>query len=233
VPAAQLRDQTSWSLDKHLAYGIWFAAIVAGYGCDQLIHWLPGASRQLAAACCIVGFFYIGVTGWQSAWDRYQSWPNASAFIAKLKIAAAQTRGRIYVPGHEANIAEYYTTQGQAWTRWSASLSLNPDTLPRDSWSSYYAAQLRNGDYTLIALFYATTFSSAPDLPGSFLLPGKDNHANQTLLGLVGANSGEFGLPALTQVLNKDHEYRRTAMGPYNSAHDNGVFVIWQKKAQS
>ena len=25
VPAAQVRDQTAWSLDKHLAYGIWLA----------------------------------------------------------------------------------------------------------------------------------------------------------------------------------------------------------------
>ena len=41
VPAAQLHDQTAWSIDKHFAYGIWFAAIAAGYACNKLIRWPP------------------------------------------------------------------------------------------------------------------------------------------------------------------------------------------------
>ena len=46
----QFHDQTSWTIDKHLAYGIWFAAIAAGYTCSKLIRWFPGAERQLARA---------------------------------------------------------------------------------------------------------------------------------------------------------------------------------------
>lgn len=231
VPAAQVHDQTAWSLDKHLAYGIWFAAIAAGYGCDRLLGWFPGAGRQMIAVCSAIAIVYVGITGWQSAWARYHSWPNAQAFIAAFKTTMAQKQDRIYVPGHEANIAEYYTTQDRDWTRWSASLSLNPATLPRSSWSSYYSEQLSTGNYTLIALFYSTTFSSAPDLPGSVLLHPEGNPTNRKLLGLVGDNSGEPGLPALTLALEKDHRYQRAFVGPYDSAHDNGVFVIWQKKA--
>jgi hypothetical protein len=230
VPAAQIHDQTGWSLDKHLAYGIWFSAIAAGYGCDRLIQWLPGTSRQLVAVCCTIGIAYVGLNGWQSAWNRFHSWPNAQAFIAAIRPVVAQSRGLIYVPGHEANIAEYYTTQGGAWRRWSASLSLNPVAVPRDSWDSYYSTQLHNGNYNVIALFYATTFSSAPDLPESVLLKG-DAGTNRKLLGLVGDNSGEPGLSALTLALKQDHEYRLEATGPYNSSHSNGVYVIWQKKA--
>ena len=33
----QLRYQTTWTIDKHLAYGIWFAAIAAGYACSKFI----------------------------------------------------------------------------------------------------------------------------------------------------------------------------------------------------
>lgn len=231
VPAAQIHDQTAWSLDKHLAYGIWFAAIAAGYGCDRLIHLLPGTSLRLLAICSAIAIVFVGVNGWQSAWARYHSWPNSQDFISALRIAMIQKQDRIYVPGHEANIAEYYTMQGRYWMRWSASLSLNPSRLPRKAWGSYYSAQLRTGKYTLIALFYSTTFSSAPDLPGSVLLHPQDSPTNRKLLGLVGDNSGEPGLPALTLALEEDHQYQRAAMGPYDSAHDNGVFVIWQKKA--
>jgi 4-amino-4-deoxy-L-arabinose transferase-like glycosyltransferase len=232
VPAAQIHDQTAWSLDKHLAYGVWFGAIAAGYGCDRLIRRLPGPNRGLIAICSAIAIVYIGVNGWQSAWARYHSWPDAQPFITAFKVAMRQDQGRIYVPGHEANIAEYYSTQGQDWTRWSASMSLDPAALPRNSWSSYYSGQLHTGNYSVIALFYSTTFSSAPDLPGSVLLKPGRTSTNSTLLGLVGTNSGEPGLPSLTRTLEADHQYARVAIGPYDSPHDNGVFVIWQRKAQ-
>jgi len=38
VPAAQLYAHTAWALDKHLTYGVWFAAIAAGYGCRRADH---------------------------------------------------------------------------------------------------------------------------------------------------------------------------------------------------
>ena len=46
VPAAQFHEQTAWSLDKHLAYGIFFAAIAAGYGCSRLIRRLTGVEKE-------------------------------------------------------------------------------------------------------------------------------------------------------------------------------------------
>ena len=176
MPAAQLRDQTAWSLDKHLAYGIWFGAIAAGYGCNQLIRWLPGASRQLASICCIIGIAFIGATSWQSAWDRYHAWPDASTFISAFRLAATESQGLIYVPGQEANIAEYYTAQGRDWTRWNASLSLDPPAMSQKRTASYYTAQLHGANYGVIALFYSTTFcirsgvaGESPSLPSSMV----------------------------------------------------------------
>jgi 4-amino-4-deoxy-L-arabinose transferase-like glycosyltransferase len=234
VPAAQLREQTAWSLDKHLAYGIFFAAIAAGYGCSTLIHWLPGLRRELAAFFCAIALIYPMATSWQSAWNVYHSWPNASSFISAFKLSAEQQHGLIDISQiGPQNIAEYYTAQGRNWRRWSTSLSLNPAGIPQKSWTSYYESRLRSGKYGIIALFYATTFSSAPDLPGSFILSPPSKGANQQLLRYVGQNAGEPGLPALTLALEEDHDYKRTATGPYNSAHEHGVFAIWQAKAQT
>jgi hypothetical protein len=229
VPAAQLHDQTAWSLDKHLAYGIWFAVIVIGYWCDQLIRWLPQNSRRLAAICGIIGIFFVGINSWQSAWDRYHAWPNASSFIANFKIAVTQSRGLIYVPGQEANIAQYYTKQGQDWTRWTAALQLNPAAVPQPALSSYYSSQLEGGNYGLVVLFYSTTFSSAPQLSSELLLSPPGVTTNRELLGLVGESSGESGLSALTLALENDPDYRRVAVGPYNSAHEYGIYAIWLK----
>jgi hypothetical protein len=107
----------------------------------------------------------------------------------------------------------------------------------RSAWGSYYTAQLRSGKYGVIALFYATTFSSV-NLPGSMLLSPGGSGSYQKLLGLVGTNSGEPGLAALTQALEKNPDYRLAAAGPYDTSnisgtHDYSVYVIWQRRARA
>jgi hypothetical protein len=227
VPAAQLHDQTGWALDKHLAYGIWFAAIAAGYACSTLIRWLPGVGRQLAAVCCVIALAYPAVNSWKSAWEVYHAWPDASSFITNFTPAAALSGGLIYVPEQE-HIAEYYTSQGREWARWNTGLSLDLVGSEK-TLSSDYTKQLQRGSYGIIVLFYATTFSSAPGLNGNLLLSPPGSTMNQALLKVVGKNSGEPGLQALTLALVNDSEYHLTSVGPYDSAHDYGSYAIWQK----
>jgi hypothetical protein len=81
----------------------------------------------------------------------------------------------------------------------------------------------------VLALFYATTFSSATSLPGDVVLSPPGRSASRRLLKLVGANSGQPGLSALTLALEKDPDYRPKAQGPFNSAHHYGIYAIWQK----
>ncbi len=234
----QFHDQTPATIDKHLAYGIWFAAIAAGYACGKFIRWLPGARRPLAALCCAMAFAYPAAISWQTAWQRYHAWPDASAFISTFRPIAAQSQGFLYLPGLEAKIAEYYTPQGNDWTRWRPGLSLDPVAMPQSAWISYYLAQLHDGNYGAIVLFYSTTFSSVR-LSGTILLLSHGSGTYQELLNLVGNNSGEPGLPALTQALDTDREqYRLAAVGPYDTSnisgtHDYGIYAIWQKKAQT
>ena len=229
----QFHNQTVSTIDKHLAYGIWFAAISAGYACGKFIQWLPGSGRQLAVLCCAVALAYPAATSWQSAWERYHAWPNASAFIGDFKHFAARTQGAIYVPTQEANIAKYYTPQGSAWTQWSEVPSLDPAVPTGGDWRNYYATRLQNGNYGLIVLFYTTTFSTA-GLPGNMLLPAQDTNPITNLLVQVADNLREPGLPALTLALSASHEYSRVASGLYNTSnisgtHDYGTYVIWER----
>ena len=225
VPAAQLHDQTGWSLDKHLAYGIWFATIAAGYAYGRLIRWLPTVSRQLIAICSILALAYPAVNGFEAAWQVYHSWANAGSFIREFRPVAAQSRGSIYVAGEE-RIAQYYTVQGRDWTRWTAALELDPP-VQRDQQEDYYTSQLSNGKYDVIALFYPTTFSSA-QLTGPDLLLPPGSRVNQELLRLVGGTR-EPGLLPLTLVLEKDREYRLVHVGSYSSAHEHNIYAIWEK----
>ncbi len=234
VPAAQFHEQTAWSLDKHLAYGIFFAAIAAGYGCSRLIRKLTGVGRKLAASFCVIAFIYPVATSWTSAWNVYHAWPNASSFVTKFTPIAAKSRRSIYISetGPE-NIAEYYTPQGRDLSRWSTALSLNPVAISSKYWESNYAKQLRNGNFEVIVLFYATTFSSIPKFPGNLLVSPPGSSTDQEILRVEGDNPGEPGLPALTLAIENDPAYGRAVIGSYNSASENGIFAIWQKKVQS
>jgi putative flippase GtrA len=224
VPIAQLHDETTYSLDKHLAYGIWFAAIAAGYACSHLIRWLPTAGRQLAAACCIAALAYPAVNGWEAAWQRYHGWANATSFVTKFAPAVAQSNGFIYV-GAQDHIAEYYTRQGNDWPRWTANISLDPTQTTRANWRGYYTQLLRTGHFGVIVLFYSTTFSS-----GTFfksLPPSTSYLTKQQLLSL--ARSGGPGLFALTKALEADRAFGHPSIGPYDSAHDFGIYAIWRR----
>ena len=226
VPAAQLYNQTAWSLDKHLAYGIWFAAIAAGYACTSLIRWVPGARGQLAAVCCVIALAYPTVNNWESASTVDHGWANAGSFLAAFRPVAAQSGGLIYVSGQN-RIAQYYTPQGRQWGRWTTKLSLDP-TGPSSTWPSYYTTLLRSRNYGTISLFYTTSFAPT-SLPPGLLLSRRPTRTYQGLLSVFGANSGEPGLPILTQILERDPQYRLVTVGPYDSAHDNGAYAIWRK----
>lgn len=240
VPAAQFHYQTAWSADKHVAYGIWFAAIAAAFGCTKIISWPAGARTRLAVLGCVAALIYPAAIGFQTAWVRYQKWPNAGPFIAALRPAVASASGLIYVPGHQQNIAQYYLPQGTDWTRWTSALALDPAGLPtpvpKSQWPRYYKHQLSTGNYGIITLFYNTTFASTSALPGSILLAPHGGRTYTTLLNLVGTNSGALGLPALTLALEKDPAYQLVAVGPYDESslsgtHDYGVFAIWRRVA--
>jgi hypothetical protein len=147
---------------------------------------------------------------------------------------AVQSRGFIDVSETAPeNVAAYYTTQGRQWTRWrSNSLPLDPVAVQRSTWESYYAKQLQQANYGVIVLFYATKFSSAPQLPGQLLLTPSSSTTSQALLELVGDNAGEPGLSALTLALERDRGYRLVTVGPYDSNSDDSIYAIWQKRVQ-
>jgi hypothetical protein len=236
APVAQFHYGTAWSADKHVAYGFWFAAIAAGYGCDKLIGWPAEARGRLIAAGCAVALIFPAVYGFQAAWQRYHLWPNSAAFISALRPVLAHAPGQIYVPGHETNIAEYYLPQGRQWQRWNAALALDPFGLPvpvpRSDWHAYYLKWLRERRYGVIALFYSTTFTATPALSGQQIAGG--GVSQRGLLDLVGANSNELGVPILTEELERSRGYKLVASGPYNitnlsGTHSYGVFAIWER----
>jgi hypothetical protein len=233
APAAQLHYHTAASIDKHLAYGIWFAAMAAAYGCGQLINWLPGKGTKLAAFCCALAFVFPAVNSWESAWHVYHDWPDTRSFVTSFRPIVANSRGFIYAARQQA-IAQYYTPQGSDWQRWDTHDILDPSTIRRSAWPAYYRATLRRKNYSLIALFYPTAFQTR-ELSASILLSPHQGQIYQQLLSLVASNYlGEPGLSPLTVAIEQDPSYRLVAVGPWDgggtaTGQSSGLYAIWRK----
>ena len=67
-------------MDKHLAYGLWFGAMAAGYGFSGLTRMLFISRPSLMTLCCVVAFILPAVNGWENAWYTSRSWPNPTSF---------------------------------------------------------------------------------------------------------------------------------------------------------
>lgn len=237
IPVGQLAEQTGWSLDKHLAYGIWFASIAGGYACSTLIRRVPGR-RVWVALCCGIAMIFPVINGWESAWNIFHAWPNARGFIAALGPPVTTTKGLIDVAGQQF-IAEYYLPrQGDDWQRWDTlSIPLDPTNLPAKAWPASYDKQLASGKFSVIALCYSAPSDAAAQIAESALRRGDDGKAYAALLPLAGLGAGTPGTSDLTGALEHDRlGYRLVAVGPYDTStlagnHGYGVYAIWQKTA--
>jgi hypothetical protein len=229
VPVVQFSLQTAWALDKHLALGIWFASMAAGYGCLMAGRWLAGTIRArpaVVAGAGAVALFSLLAADWMLASQALHKWPNATSFIAAFRPAAARTDGP-YFASSQKRVPEYYTEQGSQWWLWQVKgLSLNPARIPRGHWSSYYATQVSKARYGLIALFYAAP-SSGSGLSTATRPSARGGPGYSKLLPLKSLVPFEPGVPALTRVLRHDRSYRLIAIGPYDGSDIKGIYAIW------
>ncbi len=238
VPAAQLADRTTWSLDAHLAYGIWFAAIAGGYGATALLRRLPDGRSWAAALCCAAALAYPAVTCWQSAWSVYHSWADARSFASAFAPVARDTTGILDVPGQQY-IAEYYEPAGTDWQRWnSLALSLDPPSvyhsIAPSGWPAFYEGGLANGKYSAVVLFFATSSDATAQRAEARIQSGDPAADYASLMHLHGLTAGQPGIGDLTTALFDDRTYRLVAVGPYDMGtlfgnREYGLFAIWRK----
>jgi hypothetical protein len=230
VPLAQIHAHTETSLDKHLAYGIWFASMVGGYACSQVARATVGIRPIPVLVCGALLLAYPTADNWQAAWAKQHSWANASSLVTKLKPVVARERGTILLSDATYS-ARYYTPQGQDWRRWSSTLPSAPAGLPQAAQSRYYVARLKRLDLGVIVLFYATTVR---ELPNNVVLSPRDGIARQQLLELSASDADNVAgaassLPALTLAVDGDSAYRLVAVGPYDSGSASSTFAIWKR----
>jgi 4-amino-4-deoxy-L-arabinose transferase-like glycosyltransferase len=179
APLEQARIHTLTSLDKHVDFGAWFAAIAAGYLIGRLVHLTKARPFMWAVTTvCVAALFFPGRIGLMQARAIFKSWPNSSAVIAALRQVLPGTTGPILFDDDRSVPQYYIPAAGAQWYRWSNDSSLRlPDGqsisagVGKDPSPILYADRVRLGYFSVVVLNHG-----AAGVFDSYILPAlKDN----------------------------------------------------------
>jgi Dolichyl-phosphate-mannose-protein mannosyltransferase len=115
APAYQAHLHTVTSLQKHLGYGLLFAAAPAGYALARIIGQGTRDPRRLglALAACLV----LTSVGARESQDRYHDWPDSGPLVSVLWTQVRPVTGHYLV--EESEVPRYYLrdlTEPYQWT---------------------------------------------------------------------------------------------------------------------
>jgi Dolichyl-phosphate-mannose-protein mannosyltransferase len=157
VPIEQARVHTTFSLQKHVDFGAWFAAIAAGYAIDKITSRLRQRPlRWLSAAAFTVALIYPAHVGVTQARIRFHDWPNSTSLTAVLRELLPGTSGPIMVS--TPDVPEYYLRQGTEWYRWSNlytirqlnGSAISAKMIGQSVSTATYATKIRQGFFSIV-----------------------------------------------------------------------------------
>jgi hypothetical protein len=204
APADQAALHYVGSLNKHVAVGIWFAVLAAGYAVDRLIEASPaGAARAVTSVACIIGLAFPLALGVRQSRDFATAWPNSTSFIDILRPLVASTTGPILV--EDPGPAEYYLHAESQWKRWSSTRNIVLYSGASTGGPSSAAGVVGQGDPAAFARFIAAGYFTLVAL----------NFTDTTQLD-----------HDIAADMKKSGDYHIVQVVPYGPA--GGTFVIWR-----
>ena len=151
APAEQAALHTTVSLQKHVVFGAWFAAIAAGYAMARLSRVDPGRGWAPVMALPIAAATIFGSTGQAAA--LYQVWPNAAAAVSVLRSEVQLHPGRYLAEDYD--VEAYYLDADVPWPRWSSTYYLEYQGAAQGAAS--YRAAIASHYFSLVILDFADT----------------------------------------------------------------------------
>ena len=144
APADQARIQTTTSLNKHVDFGAWFAAIAAGYLLSWLVSCLPRWRLVLAASLA----FLIPVTALGAAQAQAMiDWPDVTGLVKVVRPLTAHG-GRFLV--ETTDVLQYYLPN-TTWQQWSSTANNSPQ---------YYQRAIARHNYSVVVLSFTQTLAT-------------------------------------------------------------------------
>jgi RNA polymerase sigma factor (sigma-70 family) len=159
APADQARIQTTTSLNKHVDFGAWFAAIAAGY----LLSILSRRRLVLAASlAALIPVTSVGVAQAQTMID----WPDVTGLV---KVVRPMTNHGGHFLVETTDVLQYYLPK-TTWRQWSSTANNNLTYYQQAIARHYFAVVVLSFNNTLAA-DYAIAFDLSAS--GGYTLAAK------------------------------------------------------------
>ncbi len=150
APAEQARLHTTVSLQKHVVFGAWFAAIAAGYAMARLSRVDTRNGWAAVMALPIAASTLFGSMG--QAASLYEVWPNSADVVTALRSAVHAHPGNYLAEDYDV---EAYYLSDVPWQRWSSTYSFRyPGALPG---APSYKAAINSHYFSLVILNFGDT----------------------------------------------------------------------------
>jgi 4-amino-4-deoxy-L-arabinose transferase-like glycosyltransferase len=151
APAVQAWLHTTVSLQKHVVFGAWFAAIAAGYAMARMSRVDPGRGWAAVMALPIAASTLFGSMGQAAA--MYRVWPNSAVVVHDLRSAIRAHPGRYLAEDYD--VEAYYLRADVPWQRWSSTYTFGyPGTR---TGAPSYAAAIKRHFFSLVIINFGDT----------------------------------------------------------------------------
>jgi hypothetical protein len=151
APAEQARLHTTVSLQKHVVFGAWFAAIAAGYAMARWSRVDPGRGWAPVMALPIAAATLFGSMGQAAA--LFEVWPNSAGAVSVLRSAIRSHPGAYLAEDYD--VEAYYLRTEVPWQRWSSTYYFSyPGVSPG---APSYQAAISGHRFSLVILDFGDT----------------------------------------------------------------------------
>ncbi len=205
APAEQARIGVFTSLFKHVAFGCWFAAPVAGYALTRFIRAIPAAkaTRALQVALCVAGL--SGLTGVLLAADHFGNWADTGPALPTLTATLRAHPGPLLVDATPP--FDYYLQNVEPWQEITSTPNYSPAAIARE---------IRQHHFSVIMISYAQGGGDC----------GNDDPAIKREQATCLHN---LDLKVVSDLLS-DGGYKMIARIPYKTTSFQSAYVIWARE---
>jgi|HubBroStandDraft_1064217.scaffolds.fasta_scaffold02325_7 hypothetical protein len=205
APAEQARIHVFTSLFKHVAFGSWFAAPVAGYALTAFIRAVPMGKSIRALKIAVTVMVLSGIFGVLLAADHFGNWADINPVIPTLAATLRAHPGPLLVDSTAP--FDYYLTGAEPWQEITS--------IPRFS-AQAEAQVVRQRQYAVILLSYAGG-------------GGDCGNADPTLKRAQATCSHSVDIRILSDILGYGG-YRLVARIPYRTTAFQSAYLVWVRE---
>lgn len=158
APANQARIQVTTSLHKHVDFGAWFAAILAGYLLARLLATAKGRFpvwQSAVVALTVAAGLYLGLGQLTPLYQR--GWPDGAAMSATMR-GHLKPGGAILA--ENAPVPRYYLRADTTWQQWTGTWAFtyqDPTTHRTYTGGTAYERAIKAHYFSVVEIDHVTT----------------------------------------------------------------------------